>query len=191
MRLLGVAFLLLFGCNSGRSYLRASADPAPSVVDIEGEISDRNLFYPTLALKTATDPVTFRIDSPGGDVDAGMAFIEEMRAAQRRGVAITCIVDGMAASMAAVITEVCDLRLIRRQSALMFHTVSISFAPGGNQWEFERLVQAMKEWNKRLAIIAVGRMKITLAEYEANTHDKDWWLGYEEALEVGAVDGVI
>jgi ATP-dependent protease ClpP protease subunit len=131
------------------------------------------------------------IDSPGGSVDAGLKLVDVMRTAQRNGTKVTCIVDGWAASMAGYILQACDARYMTKQSAVMFHTVSVSFAPGGNQWDVERFAQRMREINKVLAIFIAGRLRIPLAEYEDRVTDRDWWLGYEEALNVGAVDGVL
>lgn len=168
----------------------AKAVVAPVAVWVSGEINDENLVAPSRALRKSAEEITLWIDSPGGSVDSGFTFIDTMRAAQRRGVRITCVVDGMAASMAGVILEACDVRLMTRQSSLLFHTVSIGYTPGGNQWDVERLAEKLKELNKLLSIFVVGRLNISLECYEAHVKDKDWWLGYAEALEVGAVDGV-
>ncbi len=190
--LLGV---LASGCVSPRSaevssFKNRAASTGP--LWISGEINDENLALPKLILSLSSDQnLTFHIDSPGGYVSSGLDFIDEMRAAQRRGVTVTCVVESAAYSMAAVILESCDIRLMKKQASIMFHTVSISGAEGGNQWTYERLVQAIAEYNKRLAIFVVGRLNISLECYEAHVKDKDWWLGYEEALDVGAIDGYI
>lgn len=187
--------LLAFSACSPASvspYFRAESGPVETLVqsvDI-GPVYPEELEHATEALLDAPPVVVFHIDSPGGDVFTGLEFVEMMRSAQRRGTHIRCLVDGMAASMAAYILQACDVRLMTRQSTVMFHTVSVSGARG-NQWELERLVQMMEELNRRLAIFIAGRLNISLKEYEAQVLDRDWWLGWEEALEVGAVDGVL
>lgn len=165
---------------------------APSVAYADiGPIYTLDLIGPKIALLQRTDVVRFRLNSPGGSVEAGMNFVDAMRAAQRRGTKIECVVDGMAASMAAYILQACDVRLMTAQSQIMFHTVSVDEVEGGNQWHFERLAQELAAWNKRLAIFIAGRLKLSIEEYEARVYDRDYWVGFEEALKIGAVDGVL
>ena len=190
------AFLALFlsacaSTSTGRQPFPSFSNSLGTTIYLDDEISALSLLVPTIQLKAAREPVTMYINSPGGEVYSGLAFLEVMQATKARGVPVTCIVKGMAASMAAVILEGCSLRLMTKQSSILFHTVSISGGSGGNAWELARLVQAMQELNKRLAIFVSGALKISLKCYEAHVADKDWWLGYEEALEVGAVDGVL
>jgi ATP-dependent Clp protease protease subunit len=192
-RLLAVLFLL--GCVTPRS---VTADEPVDVVQVDhldlalyGPVGAETVL-PLMDAIEAFQPrtVTLRIDSPGGSVGAGLALVDTMRNAQRHGTAFVCVVDGWAASMAAYILQTCDLRLMTRQSAVMFHTVSLGHAEG-NQWDFERLARRMAGVNKMLSIFIAGRLGMPLAEYEARVDDRDWWLGYEEALAVGAIDGVL
>lgn len=195
MRFLALSLVLLSACVPAsvspqfRNEAAVSVPVAPVYGNIVGEIDgdNANLVAAAELLVQAPAYVHFRIDSPGGSVRIGLAFIERMREAQANGTVIACTIDGMAASMAAVIFERCDVRMMKRDAALMFHTVSIGGAEG-NQWEMERLAKMMAGLNRRLAILAAAKMKISLAEYEARVRDNDWWLGWEEAVTVGAAD---
>lgn len=131
------------------------------------------------------------IDSPGGSVGVGIEFVDAMRSAQDHGTKIVCTVKdrGMAASMATYILAACDERFMGRQSALMFHTVSVGDV-GGNQWDLERVAKYIESLNARMAIFIAGRLSISLAEYRRQTTDRDWWVGLDEAVKIGAVDGV-
>jgi ATP-dependent protease ClpP protease subunit len=187
-----LCFVLLVGCAPAHvAGFRAEAQSAPTVGAADIGPIDVNvpLLMAAKVLESAPSVVLFKIDSPGGDVGVGLAFIDLMRAAQAKGSVIHCTIPagGMAASMAAVIFEQCDVRTMKRGAALMFHTVSVS-GVGGNQWDLERLTRQMASWNKQLAILAVAKMRITLSEYEERTHDFDWWLDRDEAAEVGAAD---
>jgi ATP-dependent protease ClpP protease subunit len=131
------------------------------------------------------------IDSPGGSVSDGLDFVDQMLEAQAAGTHIVCTVKnrGMAASMAAYILAACDERYMGRQSAIMFHTISRPMVQG-NQWELERAAKELESANARMALFIAGRLKIPIAVYLKNVHDRDWWIGWEEALAIGAIDGV-
>lgn len=169
--------------------LNLAVAPVPTVAI--NDVTAEGLMVAVIALTVAPPELTFVIDSPGGSVDVGVAFVELMREAQAKGTRITCKVPdrGMAASMATYILEACDVRYMGKQSALLFHTVSVSQVKG-NQWDIERLTRQMDSWNRMLAIFISGRMRITLGEYLARVADRDWLVGWEEAIAIGAVDGV-
>lgn len=187
MRLL--ALFLVLGCSYPLRAGARSTEPASLSL---GEITGTSVKPLEAVLEAAPPQVFIVIDSPGGSVQAGLELVDYMRYAQRRGTQITCLVDGWAASMAGYVLAACDVRLMTKQSALMYHTVSVPFAPGGNQWDFERLVQRMRDLNRMLAIFIVGRLEgVSIAQFEARVKDWDWWVGHEEALRIGAVDGVL
>lgn len=143
------------------------------------------------ALENNYPEIIIDIDSPGGSVALGFDVINVMRAAERNGTVVVCRVEdgGIAASMAAVILEGCSIRLMGRQSQLLFHTVSMSGA-SGNAWDFARLAREMESYNDRMAAFVVGRLNISIEEYKKQVADRDWWLGAEQAIAIGAVDGI-
>lgn len=197
-RIFAVLLFALTGCVSHRLDFRAQLeeplDPPPAVfsasVALRGPMTDASVAPLVAVFEANPAHVTMTIDSPGGSVGAGLDLVDAMRAAQRSGTRITCVTDGWAASMAAYTFQACDVRLMTRQSAVMFHTVSVQFA-SGNQYDFERLARKMAGVNKMLAVFIAGRMGMPIAEYEARVTDRDWWLGWEEALAAGAADGVL
>lgn len=196
-RLAALVLLLASACVSPhRAFPQFSAQyhtPAPQMLYLETEIDEMSVLPLILDFQNARGNVVLTINSPGGGVWAGLELIESMREAQSRGVSITCLVpkNGMAASMAAAVLQSCDTRLMaRRGASLLFHTVSVGEV-SGNQFDFERLTRMMRSLNKRLAILCSARLKISLADYEANVADFDWWLGADESLAVGAVDGLL
>jgi ATP-dependent protease ClpP protease subunit len=115
-----------------------------------------------------------------------------MRAVQGNGTKIVCkVVDkGFAASMGSYIFEACDVRLMGKQSQLLFHTVSTPQAEG-NAWELARLAKEMQSLNDRLTAFIAGRLCIPVAEYKKRIEDRDYWLGSEEALAICAADRVL
>lgn len=162
-------------------------DSIPGTVEL-GDIDYEHIAPVVEALKARPPTLTILITSPGGFVSVGWQLIAEMEAAQAEGTTIACIVDRYAASMAAVIyTGACDVRLIRKGAYLMFHTASVGHL-SGNQWDIERAAREIESVNKRIAIYVSARLSISQAEYEAKVFDHDWFLGAEEAMEIGAAD---
>jgi ATP-dependent protease ClpP protease subunit len=133
--------------------------------------------------------VRIRINSPGGSVGIGLGLSGVIQDVRRSGTKVICVVDGKAASMAAYILQACSVRAMTPQSSIMFHEPSIS--ADGNQWGLLEVVQRLGEVNQRMAIFIAGRLKISLAEYKKRIRNRDWWLGKDEALAVGAVDVVL
>lgn len=78
-----------------------------------------------IADEKSTAPITIVMDSPGGEVVSGMAFISSMRAARARGLKINCYVTGLSASMAFLILTECDSRSALETSFLLWHGVRI------------------------------------------------------------------
>ena len=187
--LVAVLASLAFSCSAVASALKPSPDGLV-VGEITGDMADT--FVQALE-KAASDKapfITVTIDSPGGSVYAGLRMLDAIRNAERAGTSVICTADGIAASMAAVLLENCTSRLMTKRSAIMFHGVSTG-GIGGNEAEIRRIAQFMGELNRFLAILASHRLNISLETYISRTDDKNWWLGYAEALEVGAVDAVL
>lgn len=69
--------------------------------------------------------IVIMISSPGGEVGAGMAFINMLDAAKAQGNRVTCYVQDIAASMAFQILTRCDRRYALPTSQLLWHGVRI------------------------------------------------------------------
>jgi ATP-dependent Clp endopeptidase proteolytic subunit ClpP len=138
------------------------------------------------AVENRLPAVFITIDSPGGEVYAGLALIQAMREANRAGVQTVCLADGYAASMAAVIFESCNVRIMTRRSALLFHPVTSGCE--GNSTDIQRCLNEIIDLEKLLDIIIAQRLTIPLEELRRRANDRNYWVGWEEALAIGAVD---
>jgi ATP-dependent protease ClpP protease subunit len=76
--------------------------------------------------RTNTSPIYMLINSPGGSVQAGMAFVDAMRMAKRRGVQFYCATQVMAASMAFIFINECQHRYATANARFLFHPISLS-----------------------------------------------------------------
>ena len=123
------------------------------------------------------------IDSPGGSVSAGEHIVEEIRHRP-----YVCVVD-KAYSMAFVILQACQTRVIRPSGSLMQHQISIS----GIRGELGKILSTLhhiESMRKRLEKMQAARIGRSVAEF-SQLVTNEWWLDASEALEHKCVDDVI
>lgn len=140
-------------------------------------------------------PIKIIFQSPGGSVIEGMAlfdFIQELRGA---GHHITCLGSGYAASMAGILLQAGDERVMTAESWLLIHEGS--FGVGGSVGEVEDTVEWVKKISDRILNIFATRSgasgcprPLSKAQLKRRWHRKDWWLSSDEALEHGFIDRI-
>ena len=145
-------------------------------------------------------PMTIVIDSPGGSVIDGMHLFDEIVRYSKRpwddrdlpkGTHdTTMIVRGYAASMAGILLQSADRRLIGPESYLMIHEIS-TFARG-KIGEIKDEVKFLDKITERVVNLFVTRSggKISKEQFAQEWDRKDWWLTSEEALKLGFVDDI-
>jgi ATP-dependent protease ClpP protease subunit len=105
----------------------------------------------------------------------------------------TCVVDGSAFSAGFFILQQCKTRLMTVGSKVMVHE-AVALGAGSAE---EHLATAIKltTMNDAMALIQCARMTISVEEcrghYRGKTGSEGWFMRADEALEVGAVDGVL
>jgi Protease subunit of ATP-dependent Clp proteases len=126
------------------------------------------------------------INSQGGDVIEGIAMIAALKSSK---MSISLYVDGVAASMAAVIAF-CGLPLyVNKYSRTMFHT--ISGVAAGNIAEMEQYIQEAKDLQNSLIDIISLRTGMLKDDVTAKWFDgKDHWLSAGDLRDLKMVDGV-
>lgn len=140
------------------------------------------------------------MDSPGGSVIDGMHLFDQLTAYSTRpwdrglrpkGDHKTRItVRGYAASMAGILLQAADERVIGPESFLMIHEVS-SFA-AGKIGEIKDEIKFLDKITDRVVDIFLTRAKgkIDKKTFLKNWSRTDWWLTSEEALNYGFVDRI-
>lgn len=136
---------------------------------------------------------TITLNSPGGSVIDGMHLFDQITSYSKRGKGshhITIIVRGYAASMAGILLQSADKRVIGPESYLMIHEVS-SFAQG-KIGELKDEIKFLERISSRVADIFVERSKgkITMENFEKGWNRTDWWLDSTEAKKLGFVDAI-
>lgn len=129
------------------------------------------------AIQTATEDIDLYINSPGGDVFAGLNVVN---AIQKAKVQVTAHVEVMAASIAGVIALACDKIEIDKNSLIMLHNCwTIS---SGNKKALEQDIKAMEAIDNILHnIISENSTDDSLI---SQIEEGDVWLTGEEVAEI-------
>lgn len=132
-------------------------------------------------------PIQLYINSPGGEVDAGLAIYDTMQYIKSP---VNTICVGLAASMAAVLLAAGSAG---SRSALPHSRIMIHQPLGGAQGqaadlaiEIEQILQVRRQLNDILA----RHTKQPLDKIERDT-DRNYWLSAEEAQKYGLIDQVM
>lgn len=138
--------------------------------------------------KLATyDRITFRINSVGGDADAGKAIYARIREMDAE---TTTIVDGLAASAASIIFMAGDKRQVNIGSQIMIHGASALLVGYYNAADIKGALDMLKSYDNSLAEIyadRTGGSKESMARMIQNTT----WLSASDAVEKGFADEII
>lgn len=150
------------------------------------EVSARDVVTKLLELTRTYNKIDIRINSGGGEVYCGLAIYEALRNSPAE---LTIYIDGIAASMAAIIALCGKPLYMSPYARLMLHNVS--GGSWGNSRELRRVAEEMEQLQGTLARMIAGRLGKTPEEIEATYFDgEDHWLTAEECLSMGLIDGI-
>jgi ATP-dependent protease ClpP protease subunit len=135
-----------------------------------------------------TKKTTLFINSPGGSVHAGSHLIQYMRSLQNQNITIECIGENFM-SMAFVIFQACDYRMVLEHSIGMQH--QMSFGMRGNIENIRNVFEMHDTINENIISMEIEKIGIDRQEY----NDKiahDWWIvGYDNIKENTADEVVL
>ena len=140
--------------------------------------------------KAGTAPLKIEIifHSPGGEVIAGMALFDFIRSLRSQGHHITTTAMGMAASMAGILLQAGDVRVMGREAWVLIH--EIQFGAMGSMGEVEDRTEHAKRIQRRILSIFAERCNLSVRTLARRWKRKDWWLSSDECLKYGFVDEV-
>lgn len=139
-----------------------------------------------LALSSTYQHIAVRINSRGGDVFEGMAIYNALRQADGD---VKIYVDGLAASIAAVIALCGKPLYMSPYAKLMLHNVS--GGTYGNAEELRQVAAQMETLQGNLAEMIAKRCGMTADEVKTTYMDgSDHWIDAEDAVEMGLADGL-
>lgn len=134
------------------------------------------------------DPMTVVFNSPGGGVIPGFALFDALLEHRDEGIHITTVARGYAASMAGILLQAGDERVIGKNSYILIHEVS-DLAIGTTS-EIEDELKLIKRFQARALKILSARSTMSEKEIEKKWKRQDWWLDADEAIELGFADRI-
>lgn len=132
--------------------------------------------------------ITLTINSQGGSVLDGFALYDYLRRLSARGHHVTTIGTGMVASMAGILLQAGDTRIMAPRCWMLVHEVQ--GVVSGNQSEMEDNIAFNKRLQDQALDILALHATLTRDEIIVGWKRKDWWMDASEALEHGFVDEV-
>lgn len=137
--------------------------------------------------------------SPGGSVIDGLILYDFIQELRQKGHKVTTSTFGWAASMAGILLQAGDKRIMHKEAWILIH--EISFGAGGSMGAVEDTVEWLKRIQDRVLNIFAARCKeakengtatkaLSKAQLEKGWRRKDWWISSDEALAFGLVDEI-
>ena len=154
---------------------------------IDGLFIELDGFLKDLETLSEMDEVSFYINSVGGDVYAGISIFNKIRALKAN---TTTIVDGLAASAAAIVAQAGDRRLVSVGSQTMIHTASAGLIGYYNRQELKKVDNTLKSIDKALAELLSDRTGRAQDDVMSML-TKTTWMTADEAVSEGFADEVI
>lgn len=131
--------------------------------------------------------ITLFINSPGGEVDSGLAIYDTMRAI---GCPIRTVCTGTAASMAAILFLSGDKREMLPHSKVMIHDPLIPGGVGGSALTVDAVARNLMRARQTIADIIARHTGKTLEEVLTKTAS-DSYFDAQEAIDWGLADRII
>lgn len=156
--------------------------------EINAEMANAFLSEILFLEQEPTKPVTIYINSPGGEVNAGLMIYDVI---QGSGLEINMVCTGMAASMAAILLAGGKKghRYILKHSKVMIHEPLITRGVGGSATSIKNISESILEMRKLVnGILAEHTGKTMEAIDEATSFDN--FMNAEEAIAFGLCDAV-
>jgi ATP-dependent Clp endopeptidase proteolytic subunit ClpP len=151
--------------------------------DIGNEI-DGNIFAQELAsLDNKVDSVNIRINSGGGSVIHGLSIVSTMLSMKAQ---VNVYIDGIAASMAAVIAVCGDKVYMMDYAKFMIHDPFIEAAPSKLSEKDKKGLEKITEM-LRTILSRRGNKEVDIAQLMA----KETWFSAEEAKAEGLIDEIV
>ena len=131
--------------------------------------------------------IVIEFDTPGGSVSEGRTLSKAIEGSKAP---VTCVVDGMGASMGFYIFESCAHRYMLARSTLMGHEPAIGGFVIGQPGLWRNVWQHLKTESRAMAEHITHRARMRCRDYLARiSNGQELWLDHEDAWAWGFTDG--
>lgn len=132
--------------------------------------------------------ITIILQSPGGEIVSGMALFDFLMYLRSKGHRIVTIGQGYAASMAGILLQAGDVRILGKESYLLIHEAQ--FGAVGSYGEVEDRLEWIKKIHERILNIFAERSNLSKAQIKKKWSRKDWWMDSDDAYKFGFIDEI-
>ena len=139
------------------------------------------------SIEARYDNIYIYINSPGGDVIAGLEIINYIKSLQARSKQVLCIAHN-AMSMAFAIFQYCSQRYILYSSSLMQHQMSLGVK--GKLYDINSRMSYLNSLESTLNQDQATRLELT-SERFAQLIQNDWWLYAGDIIGNNAADKMV
>ena len=155
---------------------------------IDGEMANNFLSQFLYLEQESEEPVTIYINSPGGEVNAGLMIYDTIRGSR---LSINMVCTGMAASMAAILLAGGQKgrRYILKHSKVMIHEPLISNGVGGSATSIKNISESILETREIVNGILAEHTGKSIEEINEATNF-DNYMNAEEAIKFGICDEI-
>lgn len=165
------------------------------IILLENESGNSALFCKKALIDLAYNPniveITIYINSPGGDFASFVSLHDIILAVRKQHKKkVTTIVNGIAASGAALVLQAGNPRLATKNSYIMIHEASTSMDLSKTSDLMARL-EMMKKFQKTAFKIWADKMKLSVKELQEIVGREDWYLSAKEAKANLLIDEII
>jgi ATP-dependent protease ClpP protease subunit len=159
------------------------AKPQPHVVLYVDDVISANSIAPLsealrkiVVSKTDTN-IDIVINSPGGEIESGMAFVNLMASARAQGSTITCYVEDIAASMAFQILTQCSKRYALPASMMLWHGVRMQTRQPITVTYASQLARLLTEFDQLIKWQLYSTLKLPRKDVDKAFEDELLWTG--------------
>lgn len=157
---------------------------------IPGDYIIQSQFLEDLAAVDHAKNLTIRMNSVGGNSGVSILIHNRLRELAAKGVALTCIVDGVAMSGGSVIMSACDTVKVNPSSLIMIHKCWSFLFGGYNADELREMAATHDAWDK--ALVSIYKRKCGLDETEiARMMAETTYMTGQEAIDNGFADTLL
>lgn len=139
----------------------------------------------TLNEEDTSQPIDLYINSPGGEVGAGLLIYDAMQSSPAP-IHTVCMQKGY--SMAAVLFAAGAKRLMFEDSQLMIHEPLLNSSFAGNHESLQEVMKKLADYSGRIHEILAAHTKKSVQEIE-EASAKDRYFTLQEAIDFGLCDG--